>query len=303
MDEVGLSIPQDKWFSNLTSRGNTGAASIFIMLEEAMATGRISEGDRILLMVPESGRFTVSFVHLTAVSGSECPINALAEDSSLDIGQNLIGDLAGVWADFEIMLGRVPLIERIELDRATREDYRKLLLNLRQQVKEGSRWITRAASHLSEEYAELRAEFIQHAADEQHDFKMLERDYVSLGGRLEDIQSAPKNPGSEALSAFMFEQASQENPLHLLGAMFIIEGLGSHKAARWATLLEDQLGLDAESVSFLRYHGEADEEHTAELYAILTSELITSSLASDIVRTARTVARLYALQLEEVDHA
>lgn len=303
MDEAGLSIPQEKWFSNLTNKGNTGAASIFIMLEEAMASGRVSEGDQVLLMVPESGRFTVSFVMLTAVSGAECPVTVLAESAKQDIGQRLVGELASVWADFEIMLASVPLIERIESDRATRDDYRRLLLNLRQQVKEGSRWITRAASHLTEEYADLRAEFIEHAADEQHDFKMLERDYVSLGGQLEDIQAASKNPGSEALSAFMFEQASKENPLHLLGAMFIIEGLGSNKASRWASLLEDQLNLDPDSVSFLRYHGEADDEHTAELYAVLNSDVITPPLADHIVRTARTVARLYALQLEEVDRA
>ena len=305
MDEAGLSIPQEKWFSNLTSKGNTGAASIFIMLEEALASGRISEGDRVLLMVPESGRFTVSFVALTAVAGVECPVTTLVEETNQnqDTGQRLIGDLAAVWADFEIMLGSVPLIERIESDRATRSDYRRLLLNLRQQVKEGSRWITRAASHLSEEYADLRAEFIQHAAEEQHDYRMLEQDFVSLGGLLEDIQTGSKNPGSAALSAFMFEQASQPNPLHLLGAMFIIEGLGSNKAARWANLLEDQLNLDVDSVSFLRYHGEADDEHTAELYAILNSDLITPELADDIVRTARTVARLYAFQLEEVDRA
>ena len=303
MDEAGLAIPEEKWFSNLTRKGNTGAASIFIMLEEAMSSGRISEGDRVLLMVPESGRFTVSFVMLTAVAGAECPVVALAEKERDDLGQRLIGELAGVWADFEIMLGSVGLVERIESDRATRSDYRRLLLNLRQQVKEGSRWITRAASYLTEEYADLRAAFIEHAAEEQHDYRMLERDYVALGGRLEDIQSAAKNPGSEALSAFMFEQASQENPLHLMGAMFIIEGLGSNKASRWASLLEDQLDLEPNCVSFLRYHGEADDEHTAELNAVLTSDVITPALADEIVRTARTVARLYALQLEEVDRA
>jgi 3-oxoacyl-[acyl-carrier-protein] synthase-3 len=41
------------------------------MLEEAWSTGRFRPDDRILLMVPESGRFTVSFVHLTCVDGKE----------------------------------------------------------------------------------------------------------------------------------------------------------------------------------------------------------------------------------------
>ncbi len=65
--EVGLTIPESKWFTNLTYKGNTGAASIFIMLEEALNTGRFTKGDRILCMVPESGRFTVSYAQFTCI--------------------------------------------------------------------------------------------------------------------------------------------------------------------------------------------------------------------------------------------
>jgi 3-oxoacyl-[acyl-carrier-protein] synthase-3 len=71
MAEAGLMIPEDRWFTNLATKGNTGAASIYIMLEEAWSTGRFRPGDRILLMVPESGRFAVSFVHLTCVERKE----------------------------------------------------------------------------------------------------------------------------------------------------------------------------------------------------------------------------------------
>jgi 3-oxoacyl-[acyl-carrier-protein] synthase-3 len=70
MSEAGLMILEERWFTNLRTRGNTGVASIF-MLEEAWSTGRFRPGDRVLLMVPESGRFSVSFVHLTCVGGQE----------------------------------------------------------------------------------------------------------------------------------------------------------------------------------------------------------------------------------------
>lgn len=61
LDEAKLNIPDEKWFTNLYTKGNTGAASIFIMLEEALNNGRFRPGEKILLMVPESGRFTISF--------------------------------------------------------------------------------------------------------------------------------------------------------------------------------------------------------------------------------------------------
>ena len=67
------SLDTDRWFSNLETRGNTGSASIFIALEEAWRTGRFSPGETILLAVPESGRFSFAFAHLTVVAPSLRP--------------------------------------------------------------------------------------------------------------------------------------------------------------------------------------------------------------------------------------
>jgi 3-oxoacyl-[acyl-carrier-protein] synthase-3 len=312
MSQAGLMIPEDRWFTNLHSKGNTGSASVYIMLEEAWRTGRFQEGDRILLMVPESGRFTVSFVHLTCL-GPDAKGHAdgpgpvalpeAAQPQPPAPGPDwLIEELALVWAEFERRLSQVPVVGRIESGQARIEDYRRLLRNLRQQVMEGSRWISRAASSLGVDYAEVRAQFIHHAGEEQRDFRMLERDYVAIGGELSEIQGASKNVGSEALSAFIFSEASKPDPLQLLGAMFIIEGLGARKAARWAQLLVDHLELREDQVSFLRYHGEADEGHTNLMIDLLRSDLITPAIGASIVRTAKVVARLYALQLEELDN-
>ncbi len=60
----------EAWYSNLTRVGNIGSAAIFVILDEMMTTGLISDGDTLLCMVPESGRFVVSFMHLTAVSAA-----------------------------------------------------------------------------------------------------------------------------------------------------------------------------------------------------------------------------------------
>ena len=64
-------LDTSRWFSNLETCGNTGAASIFIALEEAWRTGRFSPGETILLAVPESGRFAFAFAHLTVVAPTE----------------------------------------------------------------------------------------------------------------------------------------------------------------------------------------------------------------------------------------
>lgn len=65
--EAGLPIPRERWFSNLTTKGNTGSASPYIMLDELFRSGRIQKGQKLLMYIPESGRFSTGFVHLTAV--------------------------------------------------------------------------------------------------------------------------------------------------------------------------------------------------------------------------------------------
>lgn len=67
--EAELPIPEERWFTNLYTKGNTGSASIFIMLDELMKDPELGlkEGQTILAYVPESGRFSSSFFHLTVV--------------------------------------------------------------------------------------------------------------------------------------------------------------------------------------------------------------------------------------------
>ena len=81
-------------------------------------------------------------------------------------------------------------------------DYKLLLLDMRQQVIDGSQWISRAASNIDIDLFELRSAFIKHTATEHKDYQMLEKNYVALGGQIETIQSGEKNIGSVALNLF-----------------------------------------------------------------------------------------------------
>lgn len=67
MDEKGFHIPYERWFTNLTTKGNTGAASIYIMLEELFHSDKLNKGDTILCFIPESGRFSICYMLLTVV--------------------------------------------------------------------------------------------------------------------------------------------------------------------------------------------------------------------------------------------
>ena len=215
--------------------------------------------------------------------------------------ETLFDRLETVWDELEERLSEVPVLKRLADGEVTIEDYRRLLFNLRQQVVDGSAWISRAASSFDVDHFELRSAAIKHADEEHRDYLMLERDYVSIGGNLDELRAGRKNVGSEALSAYLFQYADRPNPPGLLGAMFIIEGLGAKRAAGWAARFQEVLGLADNQVHFMRYHQQADTQHTGDMEAILTSGLVDNAAADEIVRCAQVVARLYALQLEELD--
>lgn len=215
--------------------------------------------------------------------------------------QATLRGLIKVWSDFSSAVDTVPIIDKLRRGKFRVEDYRQFLLNHRQQVVEGSRWIARAASSTGSEYAEQRSTFLRHAVTEHRDYQMLEKNYLSVGGTLEEIRGAEKNIGTEALHAFMYQRASEPNPFDLLGAMFIIEGLGQKKASEWGTRIRDQLKLEDSQVSFLLYHGAHDDDHMQEFEATLGSGILAiEGMAGKIVKTAKIVARLYRLQLEEL---
>ncbi|MDO5090824.1 MAG: beta-ketoacyl-ACP synthase III [Cardiobacteriaceae bacterium] len=67
LTRAGLLIAQEKWFTNLATKGNTGSASIYIMLEELVRTQELKRGNTILCYIPESGRFSSCFMLLEVV--------------------------------------------------------------------------------------------------------------------------------------------------------------------------------------------------------------------------------------------
>ena len=61
----GGGIPYEKWFINLYTVGNVGAASAFLMIDELFHSGRLKKGQKLLLLVPESARFSYMYAMLT----------------------------------------------------------------------------------------------------------------------------------------------------------------------------------------------------------------------------------------------
>jgi 3-oxoacyl-[acyl-carrier-protein] synthase-3 len=309
MNKAGFLIPKERWFSNLERRGNTGAASIMIMLDDFLRERTIKPGERILCFVPESGRFTVSFAQLTVVAGEEQrDAEAIVAPHDLSSARSepmasLIGELASVWHDYQSRLRRTPLIRKITTGSFTQADYLAWMSAWVPQVRYGSQWMRDAAAQISEPFLALKPLVSAHAGDEQDDYAILFDDYQRAGGRAASLDDLRRNPGGEALNAYMFRLASEPNPVALLGGIYIIEGTGQRVIPQLLPALRKQLRLPEQALRFLVYHGANDEAHLARwlnAVEIVLAHDPTGRHARAIVETARATSELYLLQFQYV---
>lgn len=70
LEATDAMIPLERWFTTLPDSGNVGSASIWIMLDGLMRSGRLKAGEKVLCIVPESGRAMVGFMMLQVVEAA-----------------------------------------------------------------------------------------------------------------------------------------------------------------------------------------------------------------------------------------
>lgn len=326
MEKAGLVIPRERWFSNLAWRGNTGAASILIMLAEFLETREVKPGEQIFCYIPESGRFMAAYMLLEAeaVHAPQIAVGASAaaaprEDANSDdaaaiapphdpdmapqgLGQ-LLTELAAIWHDYRSRVWRTPVVRRLRNRQFQTADYLNWMENWIPQVREGSKWMREGAASLTEQYAPLAALIDTHAGEEQNDFQILFQDYRTAGGAVADIDALRRNPGGEALNAYLHGLAATRDPIGLLGAIYIIEGTGQRIVPALLPLLKASLTLPPDAFRFLEYHGHNDEHHLARWLSAVELALDCDEdgrAEQRIVDTARRTAALYLMQFHHV---
>lgn len=313
--KAGLTIPRERWYSNLTTRGNTGSASIFIMLAEFLETHSIKPGEKIFCFIPESGRMTAAYMLLEVEAEDEPlpvtsavssvlpeatiapPHNPLTASGHL---QYLLQSLADVWHGYRSQVWRSPVIHKLVSTQFTIADYRNWTAQWVPQVREGSKWMREAVASLDSEYSGLANLISTHAGEEQNDFKILYEDYRQAGGA-EALDDLRRNPGGEALNTYLHALAATKNPIGLLGAIYIIEGTGQRIVPALLPLLRKQVDLPASAFRFLEYHGANDEHHLARWLSAV--ELVLAKdvgAATAILAIAKRTAQLYLMQFEHI---
>ena len=65
LDAIGLPIGDEHWFINLPRIGNVAAVSALAMVDDIFHSGKLQKGQHLLMMIPESARFSYGYAFLT----------------------------------------------------------------------------------------------------------------------------------------------------------------------------------------------------------------------------------------------
>lgn len=315
-DDTGFGVPEERWFSNLSRKGNTGAASIYIMLEEAYSEAVLLEGDRALLVVPESGRFSMAFAQLSVVE-SERRAGQVSQLAPRTIPARLPADTKPVMVDL------TRSVVATSLDKPSSSVFDRLAMQCQDaeaaiagelSVVEGEFYkalnrapIMRRLYSLSSTTADherliaaltqLRSgqtRWLARAASNFSD-NVLPTSLFVDSDKGDHSTDQKFNAGWVALSAYAMDGTSRPDPIDTVVAMLALETILAVRTNEWLEHMNNA------SQQLCDVKSPLPRNQSRAIVEILSSSTKSRVPTSAIVDATRVATRLFVLQLEELD--
>jgi pyrroloquinoline quinone (PQQ) biosynthesis protein C len=108
----------------------------------------------------------------------------------------------------------------------------------------------------------------------------------------EKVRSGQPSRETAAMVAHAYEITTHGNPVGFFGMVHVLEGTSVTLALRAADAIQKPLALPDQAFSYLRSHGQLDQEHTAH-FAMLMDRIDEPEDQQAILRAAREFFKLY----------
>ena len=147
-------------------------------------------------------------------------------------------------------------------------------------------------ARLDSQYDWLRQEILHYLEEENgHDQWILD-DIAAAGGDAQAAREAAPALATDAMVAYAYDVTMRRNPIGFFGMVFVLEGTSVSLASRAADQIQASLGLPARAMTYLRSHGQLDQEHVHHLAGIL-DRLTAPADREAVLRCAQVIYRLY----------
>ncbi|HET9694544.1 MAG TPA: iron-containing redox enzyme family protein [Steroidobacteraceae bacterium] len=162
-----------------------------------------------------------------------------------------------------------PAIQRVLRGDVTRELYVEFLTQAYHHVRHTVPLLMAVGSRLPARHAWLLDPVLHYLEEEAGHEQWILNDIAHAGGDRAGAAASRPSLATEAMVAYAYDTVMRRNPLGFFGMVHVLEGTSVALALEAADRIQAALNLPANAFSYLRSHGELDQQHVGDLQNIL----------------------------------
>ena len=193
-----------------------------------------------------------------------------------------------------------PIIGRTLAGSITREEYIAFLTQAFHHVRHTVSLMMAVGARLPDRLAWLRKELVHYAEEEDGHEQWILSDIAAAGGDATRTQRSTPSCATDAMVGYAYDTVMRRNPVGFFGMVFVLEGTSVSLALNAADQIQRSLSLPAKALTYLRSHGQLDQEHIHHLSGIL-DRLDDVEDRRAVVQCARVMFTLYGNVFRELD--
>lgn len=199
-------------------------------------------------------------------------------------------------------LTTAPIITRALEGRISRDEYIAFLTQAFHHVRHTVPLMMAVGSRLPDRQAWLRKEVAHYIEEEEGHEQWILNDIAAAGGDAAAAERSLPGAATDAMVGYAYDTAMRRNPVGFFGMVFVLEGASVALALNAADKLQNSLQLPARATTYLRSHGQLDQEHVQHLAGIL-NRLDDDDDRAAVTRCAQVMFKLYGNVFRELDEA
>ena len=189
-------------------------------------------------------------------------------------------------------IATAPVIERALTGRIDRAQYIAFLTQAFHHVRHTVPLLMAVGSRLPFRLEWLRKEVAHYIEEEMGHEQWILNDIAAAGGDAEAASLSVPGVATDAMVGYAWDTVMRRNPVGFFGMVYVLEGTSVALALRAADQLQQSLGLSARAMTYLRSHGQLDQEHVQDLENIV-NRLEDAEDRAAVLQCAHVMFRLY----------
>jgi heme oxygenase len=208
--------------------------------------------------------------------------------------------LASRTMDGREYLTSAPIIRRALAGQLLRDEYVAFLTQAFHHVRHTVPLLMAVGARLPAQLAWLRKDIIHYTEEEEGHEQWILSDIDAAGGNASAASRSLPSTAADSMVAYAYDTATRRNPVGFFGMVFVLEGASVALACNAADRIQAALQLPNRAMTYLRSHGQLDQQHVQHLYGIL-DRLDEEEDRAAVERCAQVIFRLYGNIFRELD--